>query len=297
MSPSPWQPGRTDVTDAVADQAAGLRRMLAPQALRSVAIAGVSAAAASGDVAASLAVALAAQGRDVVLIDAEVEGRGPARLLGAGRGRDLLDGVRGGCTPEQIGVEVRPLLRVVQAQRFFGSLDQLRPMDAANLAETLAGVCRGADALLVAASAGNALAVADALLVVTLDDADSLTRAYRLLKRNTAEGARQHACVLFNRVQSRSRSEKIFGNLASTCAQFLSLPLECVGTIADDVHMEQAAELRQPVVELFPASVPAAALRNCADALMLAPYPQGATVHGFAARVVCLARSAAREHH
>ena len=299
MLPSRSQPARISVTDGLADQAAGLRRMLAPSPLRSAAITGVSAAAASGEVAANLAVALAAQGRDVVVIDADADGRGPARLLGAGHGRDLLDGVRSGCAAGEVGITVRPSLRVVQAQRFFGSLDQLRPMDAASLAEVLAAVCRDADALLVAAGAGNphALAIADVLLVVSLDDADSLTRTYRLLKRSAAEGGRRRAGVVFNRVQSKSRSEKIFGNLASTCAQFLSLPLECMGTIPDDAHMERAAELRQPVVELFPESASAAALRNCADAFMLAPSPAGATVHGFAARVVSTVRSAARGGH
>lgn len=281
---------------SVADQAAGLRRMLAPPSLRSAAITGASTAAACGEVVANLAVALAGQGRDVVVIDAEPDGRGPARLLGAGAGRDLLDGVRNGCAPGEVGVEVRPSLRVVQAQRFFASLDQVKPMDASNLAEVLAGVLRDADALLLAGASSNprALALADTLLVVTQDDADSLTRTYRLLKRSAAQRAPQRAAVLFTRVQSKSRSEKIFGNLASTSAQFLSLPLECMGSIPDDAHMERAAELRQPVVELFPASVSAGALRGCADAFMLSPFPEGTTVHTFAARVVSTVRSAGR---
>jgi flagellar biosynthesis protein FlhG len=285
--------------DAVADQAAGLRRMLAPAPLRSAAVTGASTAAACGEVVANLAVALAGQGRDVVVIDAEADGRGPARLLGTGSSRDLMDAVRHGCAPQDVAIEARSALRVVQAQRFFASLEQLRPMDASNLAEVLAAVLRDADALFLVAGSGNqrALALADALLVVTLDDADSLTRSYRLLKRAAAEGGRQRAAVLFNRVQSKSRSEKIFGNLASTSAQFLSLPLECMGTIPDDAHMERAAELRQPVVELFPASVSASALRGCADAFMLAPLPEGTTVHTFAARIISTVRAAARGDH
>jgi flagellar biosynthesis protein FlhG len=287
------------VTDTVADQAAGLRRMLAPPPLRTAAVTGSSAAALYGEVAASLAIALAAQGRDVVVIDADPEGRGPARLLGADHGRDLLDGVRNGCPPHEIGIEVRPSLRAVQAQKFFASLDQLRPMDAANLAQVLAAVCSDADALFVVASPGSqaALATADTLLVVTLEDADSLTRTYRLLKRTTAGGGRQRAAVLLNRVQSKSRAEKIFGNLAATSAQFLSLPLECMGTIPDDAHMERAAELRQPVVERFPESPAAGALRACADAFMLAPCGEGTSVHAFAARVISTVRSAARGRH
>jgi flagellar biosynthesis protein FlhG len=284
------------MSDMVADQAAGLRRMLAPPALRSVALAGASPAAGHGEVAASLAVALAAQGRDVVVIDADADGRGPARTLGAGEARDLLDGVRSDCPAQAIALEVRPNLRVVQAQRFFASLDQVRPMEVSQLAELLAGVLRNADALLLTGSPAShrVLAVADTLLVITLDDADSLTRTYRLLKRAAAEGAKQRAAVLFNRVQSRARSEKFFANLAATSAQFLSLPLVSIGTIPEDPHMTRAAELRQPVVELFPASVSASALRNCADAFMLAPSAEGATVHTFAARLISTVRAAAR---
>jgi hypothetical protein len=70
-----------------------------------------------------------------------------------------------------------------------------------------------------------------------------------------------------------------------------------MGTIPDDAHMERAAELRQPVVELFPACVSASALRSCADAFMLAPLPEGSTVHTFAARVISTARAAARGDH
>jgi flagellar biosynthesis protein FlhG len=284
------------MSETLADQAAGLRRMLAPPSLRTAAVTGSSAAAGYGEVAANLAVALAAQGRDVVVIDADVDGRGPARLLGAGPGRDLLDAARYGCPPHEVGIQVRPSLRAVCAQKFFSSLDQVRPMDAANLAEVLAAVCRDADALFVVGSPGShaALAIADTLLVVSLEDADSLTRTYRLLKRASASGARQRAAVLFNRVQSKSRSEKIFGNLVSTSAQFLSLPLECMGTIPDDAHMERAAELRQPVVELFPESLASGALRTCADAFMLAPCRDGTSVHAFAARVVSTVRTAAR---
>ena len=36
----------------------------------------------------------------------------------------MLDAARNGCAPQDVGIEVRPSLRVVQAQRFFASLDK-----------------------------------------------------------------------------------------------------------------------------------------------------------------------------
>jgi flagellar biosynthesis protein FlhG len=287
------------MTETVFDQAAGLRRMLAPPALRNVAVTGPSAVSGYAGIAANLALALAAQGRDVVVVDAEGEEGGPGGLFGGERGRDLMDGVRNACPLEQIVVQARPRLRLVRAQRFFAGFDQLQPTDAGNLAEAMAAVCRDADVLLIAADPGNraALATADALLLVTLDDADSLTRTYRVLKRAAADGRQQRAAVLLNRTRSQARSDRIFGNLASTSARFLSLPLECMGNIPEDAHLERAAQLRQPVIELFPASAAAAAMRASAEAFMRLPCPEHATAHAFAARVISTVRSAARGRH
>lgn len=287
------------MTETIADQAAGLRRLLAPPALRSIAVTGASAACGYADVAANLAVALAAQGRDVVIVDADGEA-GAARLLGCDHAHDLMDGVRGACTPAQIASQARPSLRLVRAGRFFAGFDELRPTDAGNLAELMAAVCRDADVLLMVAAPATrpALATADTLLVVTLDDTDSLTRTYRVLKRSAADARRQQrAAVLLNRAQSKARGDRIFGNLVATSARFLSLPLECMGNIPEDAHMERAAELQQPVIELFPACPAAGSLRSCADALMLMPCPDHASAHAFAARVLSTVRAAARGRH
>jgi hypothetical protein len=58
--------------------------------------------------------------------------------------------------------------------------------------------------------------------------------------------------------------------------------------------MQRAWGLRQPLVELFPTSPAATAIRACADALMLGEAGENQTAHAFAARLVSAVRRAAR---
>jgi flagellar biosynthesis protein FlhG len=280
--------------ETLADQAAGLRRLLSPRVARTVAVTGASASAGHSALAANLAVALA-RDLNVLLVDARGGAYGSARMLGAEPLPDLLEVVLDGRPADEICARRGDALRVVRAHEIFAAAPRLSDRQARRLSDKLAQVCAAADWVIVDAEPWSVapLAAADHAVLVVGDDTEALTAAYRVLKRMAAGFGPRRVCVVMNEVRSPARAHKIFGNLAATAAQFLSLPLECMGQIPDDERQQQAVSLRRPLIELFPESPGAAAARGCADALLALLAQPGAPAPAFAGRLLEALRAAA----
>ena len=279
--------------EALADQAAGLRRLLSARAVRTLAIAGAAPSAGHSAVAANLALALAARDLDVLLVDAHGGPGSAAWMLGAEPTRELFEAVLGGRTPNEACVQRGDRLRVVRARHTLAAAAHLPERAARHVADALAHLYTAADAVVVDAEPGAlpALAAADHLVLVAADDPGEITTTYRFLKRMAAGFGPRRVCVVINDVRAPARAQQIFGNLAATAAQFLSLPLECMGQIPDDERRRQAISRRRPLIELSPASPAAVALRRCAQALLALPAHPAAP--GLAGRLLAALRAAA----
>jgi len=162
----------------------------------------------------------------------------------------------------------------------------------AHLAQVLETLREDVDVLLVDAPPGDLVwsAAAGELIVLTGPGAQAMTESYRLIKRLNVDGGRRRMHILANRMQSASHADKIFGNLSATSKRFLNLPLEFLGCIPDDERMSRAARLRQMVVEAFPESECARAVRECADAVLRWNYTGEDGFADFAIRLVDNAR-------
>jgi len=277
------------------DQAAGLRRLLSVRAVGSVAVAAASASDGHSAVAADLALALAQGGLDVLLVDAGGGARGAASLLDAQPAYDLLAAVRGEGSAREASLQRAQGLRVVQAQPALALAPRWAEHEARRLADALAECCAHADAVILDAAPGTTagLTAADRLLLVTRDDPDAITRSYALLKRIAGEIGACRVSVAINGVRSPPHADKIFGNLQATALRFLNLSLECMGQIPDDARVQRAAAAHRPLLELFPASAAALAVRRCAEALLSDPAPLAAPLQDFPERLLDLLRASA----
>jgi flagellar biosynthesis protein FlhG len=276
----------------LADQAAGLRRLLAGSALRTIAVTSATPSAGRTLVAVNLAVSLTRLGLRILLLDCAV-GRGTAAwLLGAPPTGDLLGGARGVADPRSLVVEGFAGVRVARAQALVAALSGAPGPEASRLSRVLDSLREDADMLLVDASAaGVALGAASGELILLVGPgARAMTESYRLIKRLYRDFGRRRIHILVNRADSPTHADRIFGNLSATSRRFLDLPLESVGHIPDDERMLRAARLRQPVVEAFPEAACARALRQCADTLSRWPYPSENGFADFAIRLIETAR-------
>ncbi|HZP86078.1 MAG TPA: hypothetical protein VFB54_04605 [Burkholderiales bacterium] len=280
----------------LADQAAGLRKALAPPAFHTRLITGISSSIAHSATSANLAVALAAQGKEVLLMDASNSDRGASWLLGAEDLPDLMDAVCGSRDPTGLLFSARSGLRIMNAGRFLQHWRELKDRDLGALAQVLATLCEGFDVLIVDAPLAtlSALPLADNAVIVSGTDSDSITRTYRLIKREAQMLARRRVSILLQALAPRVDADTIFANLAATTAQYLGIPLSSVGSIPDDPLARRALSMRQPVLDLFPRCEAATALWRCADGLLLCPEIAPASLHVFIARIVSAVRAQER---
>jgi flagellar biosynthesis protein FlhG len=255
--------------DVPLDQAAGLRRLVPGGPLRVITLSSTQGAGRS-TICASLALALARAGRRVLVLDCAEQDGGAAALLGASPGPDLLEAARSGLDPHEVSARTAAGVTVARARRAMHALGRVSDRDRDRLGACLEALCGETDCILVDSARGDvSLAAAGGELILVLRaEARAVVDSYRLLKRLALASGRRQALVLVNHAVPGVPHLRFFGNLSDTATRFLGMSLDLLGEVPQDDCLRRASSLVQPVVEMFPASPAAGALRGCALALL-----------------------------
>jgi len=219
------------------DQAAGLRRMFGERPPQVVAFASGDEASGRTPLLVRTAVALAASGQKVVLID---ENPGPDNAvaeLGAPVVGDLWDSLVGRIALTRLVVPVMPNLWVLPAHGLASRLHQ----DSPQIRETLSAV-------LVPLQAASNFVLIDSyfpkhghlsllsstayhMAVVIEAEGNSITEAYALIKRLAQERGREGFHVVITRAKSASVAQQVFENLRKTARAHLGVRIDLLGSI------------------------------------------------------------------
>jgi len=254
----------------VSDQAEGLRRLLARSGSRVIAVTGGSLGAGCTATVMNLAVALAQQGKDVLVIDECVGDKSVSAMLGSVRGAGNFAAVmRGEMTLDEAALRHALGFSVLAASRA-----HREGYSAAQFSVVLRG---SADIVLIDAQLDqqghlSALAMqAHDVMIVTRMAAQAITDAYACMKRLHYAHAIAQFRVLVNHVQSVEDARTAFANLAGVAGRYLAVALEDAGCIAADPRMARAEELSRCVVDAFPSTPAARDFRHLAAELQYWP--------------------------
>ena len=254
----------------VTDQAEGLRRLLAKSGSRVVAVTGGPVGVGCTSTVVNLAAALAALGKDVLVIDERLGANSVSTMLGGMRGagslRAALDGevaLDEACARHELGFSV-----------LAASRENCAGYSGAQLGMLLAGP---ADVVLVDArldrqgALSPLAAQAHDVMIVTRVAAQAITEAYACMKRLHLEHAIPQFRVLVNHVSSLADAHTTFENLAEVAARYLSVSIEDAGCVAADPLMERSLELRRCVVDAYPSAQSARDYRHVASEMLYWP--------------------------
>jgi flagellar biosynthesis protein FlhG len=262
----------------VLDQAEGLRRLLTRSGSRVVAVVGGPAGIGCTSAVMNLAAALAAHGKDVLVIDekpyagsvselAQVQDSGAFAAVMSGR-RTLTEAV----TRTQFGFSV------ISAPR-----DERISHEAAQCRALLDGP---ADIVLIDTQLDRNGAFsslgsqAHDFLMVTRVAASAITEAYACMKRLHYAHAIGQFRVLINHVQDPADAAIAFENLSGVASRYLAVSLVQAGYVSEDARVARAKELSRCAVDAFPATAAARDYRRIAAELLFwpmrpAPYVRG----------------------
>ncbi|AHI65229.1 MinD/ParA family protein [Burkholderia thailandensis] len=245
----------------ITDQAEGLRRLLAGRASRVVAVTGGPSGVGCTSTVANLAAALAALGKDVLVVDERANVRSISATLCGSWLRD------GEPVRHELGFSVCEASRLARTGYSDAQLEALGD-GAADIVLI--------DAQLDASGALSALARdAHDVLVVTRVSASAITEAYACMKRLHYAHALAQFRVLTNHVQSAADATAAYENLAGVASRYLRVSLSNAGCVAADALIERARGLAHTVVDAFPSAAAARDYRQIAADLLYWPMRPG----------------------
>ena len=266
-------------------QAETLEDLNASRPVKVIAVTGGKGGVGKTTVSANLAVSIAAQGRDVMLVDADLGLANVDVVLGLNTRFHLGHVVSGECALEDAIVTGPHGLQIVPAASGIKRMANLSDTEQAGIIRAFSDLYHRVDVMIVDTAAGlhdSVLTFSQAaqhVLVVVCDEPASITDAYALIKVLSREHGVRRFQILANQTRRSGEGPELFQKISRVCDRFLNVTLEFAGSVPFDDYLRRAVQRQSAVVEAYPASISSVALKNLAVKADKWSVPQGARGH------------------
>jgi len=269
-------------SNALTDQAMGLRRLVAPRPVRVVAVTGGKGGVGKTNVSVNLAIALAELERRVMLLDADLGLANVDVVLGLHPPYDLSHVIRGERELQEVVMQGPGGIQVIPGASGVRQMAALSEAEHAGLIQAFSDLGADLDTLVVDTAAGISDTVisfaraAHEVLVVVCDEPASLTDAYAIIKLLNRDHGQSRFRVLANMVQSNQEGHELYNKLCRVTDRYLDVMLGYMGCIPHDEALRKAVRGQRAVVQAYPRSRVAQAFRSLARKIDALPMPMGA---------------------
>ena len=210
------------------------------------------------NIAANLAICLAASGKKVLLLDADVSLGNLDAVMNINSkynishvltGRKSIDDVI------HIGPEGLEIICGASGLADFADLSQFQRH---RLLNELSNLQKSCDIIAIDTAAGISRAVAgfclaaDHVLVVTTPEAAAMTDAYAMIKLLTARSFGGRISVVVNMADDMAEGRRTYRQIAGVAKKFLNTNVYCGAVLPNDEKLKSAVRLRKPVVLAYP---------------------------------------------
>ena len=222
------------------DQAAGLRRMAKPHPVRVITIASGKGGVGKTNVSVNLALALATQGKNVTILDADLGLANIDVMLGLHSTQNLSNVMNGECDLDEILLDGPLGVKVIPASSGVKNMAEMTPAQHAGLVSAFSELSHEIDVLIVDTAAGISDSVtsfsraAQEVLIVVCDEPASITDAYALIKLLSKEQGIFKFHILANMVSGPQQGREVYDKLSKVSNRFLDVALEYIGHIPYD---------------------------------------------------------------
>lgn len=214
------------------------------------------------NVSVNLAIRLAAAGKNVVLLDADLGLANADVLCNIDLPFNLSHLISGQRPLDDVMVRAPGGFRLIGGASGLARMADLSDADRQRIVASLAVVEQQADFIVIDTGAGispNVLSftrAADDVLVVTTPEPTAITDAYavvKVLSRDAGgEQARRRTSLLVNQALSPEEAQLVHERIARVARQFLNVNLLNAGWLPDDEHVVLSVRRRTPFVLAYP---------------------------------------------
>jgi flagellar biosynthesis protein FlhG len=222
------------------------------------------------NISVNLAVALANQGRQVMLLDADLGLANIDVLLGLQPAYNLAHVINGESSLEEVIITGPAGIKIIPAASGVQAMARLSPAEHAGLINAFSEISTTLDVLLIDTAAGIADSVisftraAQEVLVVVCDEPASITNAYALIKVLNKEHHLQRFHILANMAHTAEEGRRLYDKLTKTTDRFLDVTLNFLGVVPHDDYLRKAVKQQSAVVDCYPRSKSAMAFMHLA---------------------------------
>ncbi len=243
------------------------------------------------NIAANLAVCLAAAGKRVAVFDADFGLANLDIIFGVSSKYSLSHFVRGCRSIEEVCQPAAGGVDIICGLSGIESLAEMSDFARERVIKALETLSDNYDVVIVDASAGIGKSVqafcmaCDHIVLVTTPEPTAITDVYILLKVITAKRYGGRFSLIVNMAESAVEGRKVYRQIAMAATQFLNVRLQHGGVLVRDEHVSLAVRKRRPVVLEYPKCTTAQSLMTVAARLSKVPV-SGTAGQGFFRKVV-----------
>jgi flagellar biosynthesis protein FlhG len=222
------------------------------------------------NVVSNLAMALSAQGKQVLIIDADLGLGNLDVLLGLSPAYNLNNVFNGEKSISEIIIEGPAGIKVIPAGSGVQEVTSLSQHDRLKLMDELDMLEEQFDIMIVDTEAGISENVtyftvaAQEIIVVVSPEPTSITDVYALIKLLATRYSEHHFKVLVNMAKDSEDALEVFRKLANVAGRFLDISLDYLGCVVKDEKVVEAVRRQKAVYDLFPESEAAACFTTLA---------------------------------
>lgn len=248
-----------------------------------IAVTGGKGGVGKSNVSVNLAVALSQLGHKVMLLDADLGLANVDIMLGLQTKMNLADVLDGRCDLQDIVLTGPHGLQIVPASSGTKNMAELSSIQHAGIIQAFSDIGHNLDFLIIDTAAGitdmvvNFVQAAQEVLAVVCDEPTSITDVYALMKVLNRDHKIVRFHVLANMVKTSQEGRELFATLSSVCNRFLDVTLDYLGSIPFDDNVRQSVKKRKALLDAFPRTPAAIAIKSLAKKVQQWPTPSGAS--------------------
>ncbi|MBN8550642.1 MAG: MinD/ParA family protein [Deltaproteobacteria bacterium] len=213
----------------------------------------------------STAIALAREGKSVLLLDADLGLANIDVMLGVTPRATIHDVLRGEKTLEEVMINGPEGISIIPAASGVESICNLDSEQQLTLMRAIEEVAYQFDYLLIDTAAGIGTDVmffnsaSREIVCVVNPEPTSLTDAYALIKVLSTQYGEKSVSVLVNNVRANSmpaerEAQMVFNRLSTAVERFLHIELKYLGFVPSDPSLIEAIRSQRALMELYPSS-------------------------------------------
>jgi len=256
--------------------------MVNPKPVRVMAITSGKGGVGKTNVSVNMGVSLAAMGKHVAIMDADLGLANIDVLLGLRPVMNLSHVLAGQATLDDIILEGPQGVKVIPASSGVQKMAELTPTEHAGLIRAFSELSVPMDILIVDTAAGISDSVisfslaSQEVVVVVCDEPASITDAYALIKLMSQQHGQRRFRILSNMVRSVQEGRDLFAKISRVTDQYLDVMLDFMGMIPFDEHVRKAVQRQKAVVQVFPTCKASQAFKNVVKKIDIWPMPNRA---------------------